>query len=169
MQQYQNYLNQQSQYSSPYLNGVYGQQMGYQQPQQQINPLLQPPVQQPQQPQMLPTYVVDDFSQILAKDVPMDKQGAFFIKKDGTEAEWRVWDASGEIKPTHFKAILGDKNSQMDKSMLDAEKLKIDLSDEATGAFMKRFDELSERLGELEDILSQPKTRGRKKENDRDE
>lgn len=164
MQPYQSYLSPGMQpYSNPYLNGTYGQQMGYQQPQQQINPLLQSPQQQPQG---IPAVIVDDFSKILAKDVPMDNQGAFFIKSDGTEAEWRVWDASGQIKPTHYKAILDTKDSQTDKSTIDTEKLKFDLSEEVKTAFMKRFDDVFQRLDELEGMIAKPPARKRGKDDE---
>lgn len=59
----------------------------------------------PQQPIGLNCRIVDDFNAISANDVPMDGNGAIFMKRDGSEMQWRVWTATGQIATTQFKPI----------------------------------------------------------------
>ena len=55
--------------------------------------------------------IIDDFNILSANDVPMDGNGAIFIKKDGSEIQLRNWTANGTIQTTSYKPIL-DSNSE---------------------------------------------------------
>ena len=48
---------------------------------------------------------VDDFNTLSANDVPMDGNGAIFIKKDKSEIQLKNWTANGTIATTCFKPI----------------------------------------------------------------
>lgn len=112
----------------------------------------------PQQFAMLNGKIVDDFGMITANDVPMDGNGAIFIKKDGSEIQLRNWSANGTIQTTSYKPILDNKNSNMVLSS-EAEKLKIGLSEDVTDAFMKRFDDIEKRLDDFGLSLTKSSTK----------
>lgn len=50
---------------------------------------------------------VDDFNTLSANDVPMDGNGAIFIKKDKSEIQLKNWTANGTITTTLFKPVIG--------------------------------------------------------------
>lgn len=62
-------------------------------------------------PAVLNGRIVDDFSTLNANDVPMDGNGAVFIKRDASEIQWRNWAANGTIVTTSYKPVL-EKNDQ---------------------------------------------------------
>jgi len=118
-----------------------------------------PNTQQVQQiPAGLSGRIVDDFSVLNANDVPMDGNGAVFIKRDGSEIQWRNWAANGTIVTTSYKSILEQNNPeganipQMDLNTLyeDVRALR---------------GEISERFDRLEKSINVPttKTGGRAK------
>ena len=107
----------------------------------------QVPSQPVQQVQGLNGRIVDDFSMITANDVPMDAMGALFIKSDGTEIQRRVWTSNGTIATSRFKPVLEE---QANNPTQGEEKAKFDLSDASTEAFMKRFDDITDRLDKME-------------------
>lgn len=150
MQPYQNFSYPQMNNYQPYNPILNAQQrlaqMEQQYPQFSQQGQYQPQMQQTQQFAGLNGKIVDDFGIISANDVPMDGNGAIFIKKDGSEIQWRNWSANGAIQTTSYKPILDVKNSNMDILSSEAKKLKIGLSDEATEVFMKRFDDIEKRL-----------------------
>lgn len=80
-------------------------QMEQQYPQfpQQIQ--FQPQQAMPQQIMGLNGRYVDDFNTLSANDVPMDGNGAIFIKKDKSEIQLKNWTANGTIATTCFKPI----------------------------------------------------------------
>lgn len=63
--------------------------------------------------------IVDDFNILSANDVPMDGNGAIFIKKDGSEIQLRNWTANGTIQTTSYKPVL-DPNSEKGTNMPQA-------------------------------------------------
>ncbi len=122
---------------------------------------FQPPYQQNLQPtqmsganiqqfQQMPTgingKVVPGVENITANDVPMDGSVAFFPRQDMTEIYAKSWNSDGTIRTIVFKPVLDGNPNNLSQS---EEKLKIGLSDEATEAFMKRFDELEKRLDDF--------------------
>ena len=153
MQPYQNYLNPQTQavqpiypnYNfQPQIQNPYIDRFAQNQAMQQINQVQN---QQVQQLQGLNGRIVDDFSMITANDVPMDAMGALFIKSDGTEIQRRVWTSNGTIATSRFKPVLEE---QANNPTQEEEKAKFDLSDASTEAFMKRFDDITDRLDKME-------------------
>lgn len=142
---YPMYNPQQMNYN--YMQQPYNAYFPYQQMQQQQR--FQQPVEQPQQ-QMLQGIngkVVQVMENITANDVPMDGSVAFFPKQDMSEIYAKSWNADGTIKTVIFRPI----NEKATQNVLqNTENLKLGLSDDVTAAFMQRFDELSERLEQLE-------------------
>lgn len=166
---------------NPYLNpAAPGYQMPYQPPmqdriaqtqnnyqnalQQQQQALGQIPqtVQQPiqmqytQVPQMIGRFV-NEFTDITANDVPMDGRWAIFAKNDMSEIQARAWSSDGKIVPVVFKPVIIEQENNHPESK--EEKLKIGLSDEATEAFMKRFDDISDQLEKMEKSMTSSMTK----------
>lgn len=152
----------------PYVNPYYLQQnqQGYP---QYYNPLAQVQnraidyqqnipnnYQQNQIVQGINGKIIAEMSQITANDVPMDGSVAFFPKQDLSEVYAKSWNADGTIRTVTYKPVLDNDPKNVPT---DTEKLKCELSDEATEGIMNKFDEISDRLGQLEKSLqSQRKT-----------
>ncbi len=152
----------------PYVNPYYLQQnqQGYP---QYYNPLAQAQnraidyqqnipnnYQQNQIVQGINGKIIAEMSQITANDVPMDGSVAFFPKQDLSEVYAKSWNADGTIRTVTYKPVLDNDPKNVPT---DTEKLKCELSDEATEGIMNKFDEISDRLGQLEKSLqSQRKT-----------
>ena len=119
--------------------------------------LPQQPVQQIPQQQNLQIQagingrMVAAVEQIAANDVPMDGSVAFFPKQDLTEIYAKQWGADGSIKTVVYKPYTEPKDNQTVNSMIDVENAKCTLSDESTQLFLNKFEELSEKIGQLED------------------
>ena len=119
--------------------------------------LSQQPVQQIPQQQNLQIQagingrMVAAVEQIAANDVPMDGSVAFFPKQDLTEIYAKQWGADGSIKTVVYKPYTEPKDNQTVNSMIDVENAKFTLSDESTQLFLNKFEELSEKIGQLED------------------
>lgn len=144
---------------NPYQNMNYNIQPAYQQ--YGYNPYFQQP--RMQQPQVEPLQTTNQFQQqlqsgingrvvqsvemITANDVPMDGSAAFFPMQDMSAILAKSWNADGTIKTVIFKPI---NETVPQNEIQNKENLKIDLSDGTVSAFMDRFDELSERLEQLE-------------------
>lgn len=97
----------------------YQQQNNYQPMQSQYIPQMgqyqqnfQPQIQQIQQPIGLVGRAVNDFSEIKADDVPMNGTPAIFVKNDMSEIEVRIWGKDGLIRPTSYKPILEQDQSE---------------------------------------------------------
>ena len=150
------------QLSSPqYMNSVYNpqgfypQQYGnyapYQQIQQQrFQPQEQYQAMQNQQAIGLNGRIVQVVENINANEVPMDGSMAFFPKQDLSEIYVKGWNADGTIKTIVYKPQIDNKSVQAVNSSFDTEKLKIDLSEQATADIMQRFDDLSAKIEQLE-------------------
>ena len=152
----------------PYVNPYYLQQnqQGYP---QYYNPLAQVQNRAIDYQQNMPnTYqqnqivqgingkIIAEMSQITANDVPMDGSVAFFPKQDLSEVYAKSWNADGTIRTVTYKPVLDNDPKNVPT---DTEKLKCELSDEATEGIMSKFDEISDWLGQLEKSLqSQRKT-----------
>ena len=136
------------------------------QPQQQfynqaaaVQQYQQPPYMQ-QAAQRINGRVVQSADMITANDVPMDGSVAFFPTQDLSEIYAKSWDANGKIVTRLFKPV---SDSYPYNQTQDTEKLKIELSDEVTQVFMKRFDELEKRI---DDLIPKKTTARAKKEID---
>lgn len=92
---------------------------------------------------------------IAPNEVPMDGNTAFFPKQDLSEIYAKSWGADGKIYTRLYKPVLDADPSNLPS---DTEKAKFDLSDEATAVFMKRFDELEQKIEQLKSSQSQRKT-----------
>nr|DAR25638.1 MAG TPA: hypothetical protein [Bacteriophage sp.] len=144
---------------NPYQNMNYNIQPAYQQ--YGYNPYFQQP--RIQQPQIEPVQTVNQFQQqipsgingrvvqsvemITANDVPMDGSAAFFPMQDMSAIFAKSWNADGTIKTVTFKPV--NETAPQNSAQIQ-ENLKFELSEGTVTAFMDRFDELSERLEQLE-------------------
>lgn len=147
------YQNNNFQPQNPYIDR-YAQNQAM----QQMNQVQNQPVQQLQG---LNGRIVDDFNTISANDVPMDAMGALFIKSDGTEIQRRMWTSNGTIATSRFKPVLEEHPSNSPQL---EENVKFDLSDESTEAFMKRFDDITQRLEKMEKSFGKTTNSRSKKE-----
>lgn len=136
--------------------GFYPQQYGnyapYQQIQQQrFQPQEQYQAVQNQQTIGLNGRIVQVVENINANEVPMDGSMAFFPKQDLSEIYVKGWNADGTIKTIVYKPYIAPKDNQTVNPMSNAENAKFTLSDESTQLFLNKFEELSEKIGQLED------------------
>ena len=157
MQTYQNFYSPMSNYGqlmpNPYMDRM-AQLQQYQQNLQQ--PIV--PAQTPVSNQMSALgKMVDSIDVVKATDIPMDGNAYYFPKADGTEVYCKQWLQNGTTRILTFEPIFEDNTNNLSS---DNEKLKIDLSDEVTDVFMKRFDELEKRLDSL--APKRPATRAKK-------
>ena len=118
--------------------------------------LQQQPMQMNQQPiaQQMPGIngrIVQAVENINANEVPMDGSMAFFPKQDMSEIYVKGWNADGTIKTIVYKPYTDPKDNQTVNSMANTENAKFTLSDESTQLFLNKFEELSEKIGQLED------------------
>ena len=121
MQPYQNFS--QPMMNNPYQNNYaqFGQMSPMQNPyaermnqlQQYQQSLQMSPTQMSgtnqTQPIGLNCRIIDDFNMIVANDVPMDGNGAVFMKRDGSEMQWRNWSANGTIVTTSYLPVIDQK------------------------------------------------------------
>ena len=163
MQQFPNY----SQINNPYAqtNNMYAQQNN---PYADRMNFLQN-YQQNLQQSLVPTQMsganhmsalgkmVASIDVVKATELTMDGNAYYFPRADGTEVYCKQWLQNGTTRILTFKPVLEDNP---DSLSFDTEKLKIDLSDEFTDVFMKRFDELEKRLDSL--APKKPATRAKK-------
>lgn len=119
---------------------------------QQSDQIQQPQIQQAMpQPIGINGRVVQAVENINANEVPMDGSMAFFPKQDMSEIYVKGWNADGTIKTIVYKPYTAPKDNQTVNSMSNAENAKFTLSDESTQLFLNKFEELSEKIGQLED------------------
>lgn len=153
-------------YQAPIMNNSYVQStnpymdrmnflQNYQQSLQQPVAGMQMPLtnqqDMPQQPAGINGRVVQTVENINANEVPMDGSMAFFPKQDLSEIYVKGWNANGTINTIVYKPYTEPNNNQAVNSMANAENAKFTLSDESTELFMSKFNELSEKIGQLED------------------
>ena len=146
-------------YQTPIMNNYLPQYGAYQynpmaniqrfQSQEQIQPQIQQPV--PQQIAGINGRIVQAVENINANEVPMDGSMAFFPKQDMSEIYVKGWNANGTINTIVYKPYTAPKDNQTVNSMANTENAKFTLSDESTQLFLNKFEELSEKIGQLED------------------
>ena len=157
MQQYQPFYPQMnSNYQTPTQNPYMDRMTQLQQYQQSLQqPIV--PTQTPVSNQMSALgKMVDSIDVVKATDIPMDGNTYYFPKADGTEIFGKQWLPNGQTRILTFKPALDTE----DNNVLNAdEKLKIALSDEATDVFMKRFDELENKISKFEQLLTKTSTK----------
>ena len=119
------------------------------QSQEQIQPQIQQPM--PQQVAGINGRIVQAVENINANEVPMDGSMAFFPKQDMSEIYVKGWNADGTIKTIVYKPYTDPKDNQTVNSIANTENAKFTLSDESTQLFLNKFEELSEKIGQLED------------------
>lgn len=107
--------------------------------------------QQPEPTQGISGRVVQAVENINANEVPMDGSMAFFPKQDMSEIYVKGWNADGTINTIVYKPYTAPKDNQTVNSMVNTENAKFTLSDESTQLFLNKFEELSEKIGQLED------------------
>lgn len=118
--------------------------------------LQQQPMQMNQQPMPqqiagINGRIVQAVENINANEVPMDGSMAFFPKQDMSEIYAKGWNADGTINTIVYKPYTAPEYNQTVNSMVNTENAKFTLSDESTELFMSKFNELSEKIGQLED------------------
>lgn len=119
------------------------------QSQEQIQPQIQQSM--PQQIAGINGRIVQAVENINANEVPMDGSMAFFPKQDLSEIYVKGWNANGTINTIVYKPYTAPKDNQTVNSMANTENAKFTLSDESTELFLNKFEELSKKIGQLED------------------
>lgn len=140
--------NSYMQSQNPYMdrmNFLQNYQQGLQQPMQ----MNQQPM--PQQIAGINGRIVQTVENINANEVPMDGSMAFFPKQDMSEIYVKGWNANGTINTIVYKPYTEPSGSNAGNPTADIENAKFTLSDESTQLFLNKFEELSEKIGQLED------------------
>lgn len=143
---YQNYYQN---YTNPYQIQPNNQQVPALGQQNYIGQQYPATYQQMQMPSILGR-VVSNFSEIVANDVPMDGRSAVFPKSDMSEIQVRAWGADGKIRTTTYKPILEGSETDTANTIPNLENVKFELSSDVKSMFEQRFDELVERLDDME-------------------
>lgn len=158
------YSFQPQQMNNPYqgsyqpVQNPYMAQMG--QYQTQIQPQTQP--QQQAQHIGLNCRVIDDFNAIVANDVPMDGNGAVFMKRDASEVQWRNWAANGTIQTTVYKPVQPENTAEAtNTTQMDFNALNDGIM--ALGNnIMERIDKLEKSLDNSSSKAAKTSTRAKK-------
>lgn len=95
--------------------------------------------------------IVQAVENINANEVPMDGSMAFFPKQDLSEIYVKSWNANGTINTIVYKPYTESDGNNVSSPTTDIENAKFTLSDESTQLFLNKFEELSEKIGQLED------------------
>ena len=93
----------------------------------------------------------------------MDGSVAFFPRQDMSEIYAKSWNSDGTIRTLTFKPVLENDPSDLPHN---EEKLKIGLSEDVTEVFMKRFDDIANRIEKLEKSMAKTSSARNKKEAD---
>lgn len=161
MQPYQNFStpmmnNPYQNYGQPMQNPYMAQMGQLQQYQQSLQP------QQQTQQIGLNCRVIDDFNAIVANDVPMDGNGAVFMKRDASEVQWRNWAANGTIQTTVYKPVQAENTAEgTNIPQMDFNSLNEDVR--------ALREDIMARLDAIEKSVSKPNTRSKKTEVSADE
>ena len=137
---YSNYPNM---YQQPQMPVQYMDRLGQLQASQQVQMI---PQNNPRMYSNINGGIVEDFNLITANDVPMDGNGAVFVKKDGSEIQVRNWTAQGTISTSVFKPVAQEEARNLPPS---EEKSLEKLSE----AFEGKFQELSEKIDRIEKAI----------------
>lgn len=140
-----NYMPMQNPYADR-MNFLQNYQQSLQQQPMQMN---QQPM--PQQIAGINGRIVQAVENINASEVPMDGSMAFFPKQDMSEIYVKGWNADGTIKTIVYKPYTESNGNNVSNPTTDIENAKFTLSDESTQLFLNKFEELSEKIGQLED------------------
>lgn len=152
--------------TNPYMDRINFLQNYQQSLQQPVAGMQMPLTNQqamPQQPAGINGRIVQAVENINANEVPMDGSMAFFPKQDLSEIYVKGWNANGTINTIVYKPYTAPKDNQTVNSMVNTENAKFTLSDESTQLFLNKFEELSEKIGQLENrfdksLVTQRKT-----------
>ena len=145
-----NYMPMQNSYADR-MNFLQSYQQSLQQPMAGTQMSLANQQPMPQQAAGINGRVVQAVENINANEVPMDGSMAFFPKQDLSEIYVKGWNANGTINTIIYKPYTAPKDNQTVNSIPNAENAKFTLSDESTQLFLNKFEELSEKIGQLED------------------
>ena len=155
--------NSYMQSQNPYMDRMNFLQNYQQSLQQQPMQMNQQPM--PQQIAGINGRIVQTVENINANEVPMDGSMAFFPKQDMSEIYVKGWNADGTIKTIVYKPYTEPGGSNAGNPTADIENAKFTLSDESTQLFLNKFEELSEKIGQLENRFD--KSLGTQRKNSR--
>ena len=146
-------------YQQPYMQNPYMQRM---ENLQQFQQAIQPQAQMQGANNFTPLgKIVDSVDIVKATDIPMDGSMYYFPKADGSEIFGKQWLANGQTRILTFKASLDEEGNNLSS---EAEKFKIEPSDELLEIFQSMFDGVLERIDKLEKYLK-PNSRTKKEVN----
>lgn len=146
-------------YQQPYMQNPYMQRM---ENLQQFQQAIQPQAQMQSANNFTPLgKIVDSVDIVKATDIPMDGNMYYFPKADGSMVFGKQWLANGQTRILTFKASLDEEGNNLSS---EAEKFKIEPSDELLEIFQSMFDGVLERIDKLEKSLK-PNSRTKKEVN----
>lgn len=136
---------------------------GYQQP---YNPMTVAQQQYPQfnqpmqsQPQVLSGRMVDDISTVNANEVLMDGSVSIFPKKDMSMIYVKNWNADGTIKTVCYKPVVEEPIRT---------ESKVSETDKLLQSIDERFDELLQKMQQVEKVVASKMENTSKAKKERD-
>ena len=115
----------------------------------------------------VPTMITNDFSNISVNNIPMDNNGALFIKSDRSEIVSKHWMPDGTVQTTLYLPQIENTVENVSSETIERQN---DAFNEFTRAFDEKINTLFNRLDTIEDLLSvKPTKRTTKKEVSADE
>lgn len=156
MQPYQQY------YPTQYQQNLQNQIQNLQNQQVQYQAMLNQ-----QSMNQVPTMITNDFNSISVNNIPMDNNGALFIKSDRSEIVSKHWMPDGTVKTTLYLPQIENRVDNVSQEQIKGQN---DAFNEFTDVFNDKINSLFNRLDTIEDLLSvKPTKRTAKKEVSADE
>lgn len=141
---YQQYLQPQYPYQSPYMDRIsqlQQYQQGLQQPQQ-----MQP---QPQNQFATLGKIVENVEMTKATEIPMDGNMYYFPKADGTEVYGKRWLSNGTTEIISYKPYFENKEQHPSVSMSDELKMQMGAFGEVLGVIQNELKILSDKVDKI--------------------
>ena len=93
--------------------------------------------------------IVNDFSEITCNDIPMNGQGAIFVKGDLSEIVLKKWESNGTISTMPFKPFVEQNPNNVANDSLKGE-------NDPFKSFLSTFEDQMRVLNEKIDRISRP-------------
>ena len=110
----------------------------------------------------VPTMITNDFSNISVNNIPMDNNGALFIKSDRSEIVSKHWMPDGTVQTTLYLPQIENTVENVSSETIERQN---DAFNTFTDTLNEKINTLIDRLDTIEDLLSvKPTKRTTKKE-----
>lgn len=102
----------------------------------------------------VPTMITNDFNSISVNNIPMDNNGALFIKSDRSEIVSKHWMPDGTVQTTLYLPQIENTVENVSSETIERQN---DAFNTFTDTFNERINTLIDRLDTIEDLIARPK------------